>query len=258
MSADPNRKSPRTFHCRDILWEAFEQMAKDLECSVDYLINESMKQYARSKNYGSRVAPSSIAPASIGAASPQIPQAPQPPSSPQGQQTHGATTAPSKATASRIPPPPPRGTSNVPPPRASRPPPMPSANRPALAPAVLTGSTLKGVAAANAVAPKKQPSSPNLAPKAASLTIIYKGEKFPVTKERFILGRGRQTSDLTLKDPNVSRQHAMIEMQNGTYFMVDMGSTNGVEFNGQRVARKPIAEGDVYTICDHELVCTYR
>src|SRR6476659_6583426 len=54
MSSDPNKKSPRTFQCRDMLWETFEQMARELECSVDYLINEAMKQYARQRSYGGR------------------------------------------------------------------------------------------------------------------------------------------------------------------------------------------------------------
>src|SRR5215813_13121178 len=54
MSADPNKKTARTFQCRDVLWETFEQMARELECSVDYLINEAMKQYARQRSYGSR------------------------------------------------------------------------------------------------------------------------------------------------------------------------------------------------------------
>ena len=41
--------------------------------------------------------------------------------------------------------------------------------------------------------------------------------------------------------------------------MVDMGSTNGVEaYNGQRIARKQIAEGDVFKICDHDLRFTYQ
>ncbi len=53
MSADPNKKTGRTFQCRDVLWETFEQMARELECSVDYLVNEAMKQYARQRNYGS-------------------------------------------------------------------------------------------------------------------------------------------------------------------------------------------------------------
>ncbi len=90
------------------------------------------------------------------------------------------------------------------------------------------------------------------------LSVIYQGDKVSISKDRFVIGRGKQSSDLTLKDPNVSRQHAMIEFQNGVYFMVDMGSTNGVEYNGQRIARKQIAEGDVFKICDHEMRFTYR
>ncbi len=92
----------------------------------------------------------------------------------------------------------------------------------------------------------------------AQLNVIYQGDKMSISKDRFVIGRGKQSSDLTLKDPNVSRQHAMIEFQNGVYFMVDMGSTNGVEYNGQRIARKQIAEGDVFRICDHDLRFTYR
>jgi pSer/pThr/pTyr-binding forkhead associated (FHA) protein len=92
----------------------------------------------------------------------------------------------------------------------------------------------------------------------ATLTLVYQGERHPITKERFVIGRGKQSSDLTLRDPNVSRQHALIEFQDGAYFMVDMGSTNGVTYRGQRVARKPIGDGDVFHICDHELLFTYR
>jgi pSer/pThr/pTyr-binding forkhead associated (FHA) protein len=88
---------------------------------------------------------------------------------------------------------------------------------------------------------------------AVSLSIYYAGERFPVNKDRFIVGRGKQSSDLTIKDPNVSRQHAMVEFLNGQYYMVDMGSTNGIEYNGQRVQRKVINEGDVFKVCDHEL-----
>ena len=91
-----------------------------------------------------------------------------------------------------------------------------------------------------------------------ALALVYNGEKVGVSKDRFVIGRGKQSSDLTLKDPNVSRQHAMVEFQNGLYFMVDMGSTNGIEFNGQRIARKQINEGDVFRICDHDILFTYR
>jgi pSer/pThr/pTyr-binding forkhead associated (FHA) protein len=87
---------------------------------------------------------------------------------------------------------------------------------------------------------------------------MYSGERLAVNKDRFIIGRGKQSSDLTIKDPNVSRQHAMVEFLNGQYYMVDMGSTNGVEFNGQRISRRPISEGDSYRICDHEVRFTYK
>jgi pSer/pThr/pTyr-binding forkhead associated (FHA) protein len=93
---------------------------------------------------------------------------------------------------------------------------------------------------------------------AAGLNVYYNGERFTINKDRFIIGRGKQSSDLTIKDPNVSRQHAMIEFLNGQYYIVDMGSTNGVEYNGQRVQRKVINEGDIFRVCDHELRFSYH
>lgn len=90
------------------------------------------------------------------------------------------------------------------------------------------------------------------------LSVTYAGQRHAVDKDRFIIGRGKQSCDLTISDPNVSRQHALIELVNGQYYMVDMGSTNGVEFHGQRIARKQIAPGDRFRICDHELLCTFR
>ena len=83
---------------------------------------------------------------------------------------------------------------------------------------------------------------------APKLCLYYRGQRVEVTKDRFIIGRGKQSSDLTIKDPNVSRQHAMIECLNGQHFMVDMGSTNGIIYQGQRVQRVPIHPGDSFTI----------
>ena len=48
-----NRQTTRTFQCREALWACFEQMARELECSVDYLLNDAMKQYARQRGYNS-------------------------------------------------------------------------------------------------------------------------------------------------------------------------------------------------------------
>src|SRR5437773_9927693 len=56
---DQSKKTMRHFYCRDVLWETFEQMANDFDCSIDYLINEAMRTYARTKNYPASAVPSS-------------------------------------------------------------------------------------------------------------------------------------------------------------------------------------------------------
>jgi len=44
-----------------------------------------------------------------------------------------------------------------------------------------------------------------------------------------------------------------VEFVDGQYYIVDLGSTNGVEYQGQRVQRHTIKDGDVFYICEHEL-----
>src|SRR5689334_12882180 len=70
---DQNKKTLRHFQCRDYLWEVFEQMSTELECSTDYLINEAMRQYARSRNYGT-ASTAATAPFEDGAANQQAQQ----------------------------------------------------------------------------------------------------------------------------------------------------------------------------------------
>jgi len=276
MSADPNKKSARTFQCRDVLWETFEQMARELECSVDYLVNEAMKQYARQRSYGGSRTPYPAAPGTDSQAgrapAPAPAEIPAPlPSSgrpvgggalpppgrlpaPPGRPAHHPT-APGPAPRSALPLPPPPGRPSAaampapappPPPQRSAPPPAMPATRSVPPPLPRSGHA------------RATGAGPSNGSHGASLSLVYNGERHPITKDRFVIGRGKQSSDLTLKDPNVSRQHAMVEFQNGVYFMVDMGSTNGVAINGQRIARKQIAEGDVFRICDHDLQFTYR
>jgi hypothetical protein len=254
MTADPNKKTQRTFQCKEALWQKFEQMARELECSVDYLVNDAMKQYARQRGYGAAAGSPSIpppmaAPPSSGPAPSSGLAAPAPPAPPK---LAPPPPAPGKRQA---PPPVPSGAGSAVPPlpqpgsalpaptrRAPGPPPPPLPSGRSMPPPPPPG---RAAAAAPA------PAAPGAA--GAKLSISYQGESFPVTKDRFIIGRGKQSSDLTIKDPNVSRQHAMIEFSNGQYYIVDMGSTNGVEYNGQRVQRKVISEGDSFKVCDHEL-----
>jgi pSer/pThr/pTyr-binding forkhead associated (FHA) protein len=91
-----------------------------------------------------------------------------------------------------------------------------------------------------------------------TLVAIYEGQQYPVTKEEFVIGRGQKTSDLTIRDSNVSRRHACVVLYNGQYWIVDQQSTNGVEFNGVKVDKKVVEHGDLYKICDHEIQFVYR
>ncbi|MGB5698034.1 MAG: FHA domain-containing protein, partial [Polyangiales bacterium] len=90
------------------------------------------------------------------------------------------------------------------------------------------------------------------------LKLKFNDQTFPVEKEEFIIGRGARTADLAIRDGNISRRHAAVVFHDGTYYMKDLGSTNGIEFAGQRVESKRIEEGDVYRICDYELRFTYQ
>ncbi|HEU4407658.1 MAG TPA: FHA domain-containing protein [Polyangiaceae bacterium] len=270
MSPDPNKKSERAFQCRDILWETFEQMARELECSVDYLINEAMKQYARQRT---RVGRTDSVPASGGlgpspAATGRVPAA-----AASGSVGGLHTPSPGLALGPRagLAPPLPVAGGYLPPPPLPPPPVIAPrlgatlggtlGGRPPL-PAPPTLGSRPPLMGAPPPLPAPHPLAspmpapahqPQPAPSGRVLVAYYMGEQVPITKDRFVIGRGRQSSDLTIKDPNVSRQHAMVEFQNGQYYMVDLGSTNGVEYNGQRISKQLIVDGDTFRICDHEV-----
>jgi pSer/pThr/pTyr-binding forkhead associated (FHA) protein len=91
-----------------------------------------------------------------------------------------------------------------------------------------------------------------------TLYLVFNSQKFPINKDQFIIGRGSKTSDLPIKDGNISRKHAAVIRRNGTFYIKDLGSTNGIEYKGMRIDNKRIDEGDVFHLCDYELRFTYR
>ncbi|MGE5237145.1 MAG: adenylate/guanylate cyclase domain-containing protein [Acidobacteriota bacterium] len=59
------------------------------------------------------------------------------------------------------------------------------------------------------------------------------------------LGIGRASDNpIVLKDFSVSRHHARVEQRGEAWWIVDLGSTNGVKINGRYVTEAPLAEGD--------------
>lgn len=66
--------------------------------------------------------------------------------------------------------------------------------------------------------------------------ILLSGEvvKKTINKKSFVIGRSN-TCDLVLQLEGVSRQHCQIDIEEGNYFVTDLGSTNGVLINGEKI-----------------------
>jgi pSer/pThr/pTyr-binding forkhead associated (FHA) protein len=73
-----------------------------------------------------------------------------------------------------------------------------------------------------------------------------------VRQRRVVIGRSRDC-DIQLNDANVSRRHAELRQEGASYWIVDLGSTNGLEVNGKRVKRAKLRDGDTVTIGSTEL-----
>jgi pSer/pThr/pTyr-binding forkhead associated (FHA) protein len=73
-----------------------------------------------------------------------------------------------------------------------------------------------------------------------------------VTTHGTTLGRTRDF-DIVVPDPNVSRVHAEVRHIGVDYYIVDMGSTNGTEVNGQVITRHALADGDVIVMGTTEI-----
>lgn len=83
---------------------------------------------------------------------------------------------------------------------------------------------------------------------AESIALRLGDQRVVVDRDRFVLGRSVRDAHFPLRDPNVSRQHAIIERSNAGWVVVDIASTNGVLVNGVRVTRAPIRGGDLVEI----------
>ena len=221
------RKSPHQFLCAEALWSTCQRMAEDQEKSVDELISDALVAYAQLAGYQTGVSTAEDTTDEEGPATP----------------------APDRSSAAA------RGSGLrplAPPP----PPPMPPAGgrygRPIPGPAVM------------GLAPPPPPGhgagtdgTPGVAA-APPLYLVFDNQKYRIDKDQFIIGRGSKSSDLPIKDGNISRKHAAVIRRNGTYFIKDLGSTNGIDFKGMRIDNKRIDEGDLFHLCDYELRFTYK
>lgn len=65
----------------------------------------------------------------------------------------------------------------------------------------------------------------------------------PLINFPLLIGRS-ETCDLVVRDPGISRRHAILDCRKGKYVLTDLNSTNGTYVNGTRVQRHELQDGD--------------
>jgi pSer/pThr/pTyr-binding forkhead associated (FHA) protein len=73
----------------------------------------------------------------------------------------------------------------------------------------------------------------------------FEGMEYELESEETIIGRN-PTTDITLLDENISREHAIIllDPETGIYSVEDLQSTNGTKVNGKRTRSADLSDTD--------------
>lgn len=83
----------------------------------------------------------------------------------------------------------------------------------------------------------------NLEPFLISISGRETGHAIPLKGKRLVIGRDA-SCDLVIDSPHVSRMHAELFWKNAEIFIKDLGSTNGVFINGNKVSEISLQSGD--------------
>ena len=73
--------------------------------------------------------------------------------------------------------------------------------------------------------------------------LVGGGRRRMLSGSQATIGRSRE-AEVVIDDPNVSRRHAELRLQDGRWVIRDLGSTNGVKVNGRRVEQATLDPGD--------------
>ena len=77
--------------------------------------------------------------------------------------------------------------------------------------------------------------------------------KFVFDKDVVSIGRSRD-NDICIENLAVSRNHARIRRENGSFFLSDLNSANGTFVNGVQITKTELFNDDVITIGKHKLI----
>lgn len=265
QAPDFHRKTLRSFLCRDALWSDLEQLANELECSVDYLVTESLKQYLRRRN-ALQATDASLA---AGPAAPALP-------------ADGTLVPPDPVTPHTDPPDAIRGEALRPPGSEPHTDPPDAVRGEALSPPTTDPHTEPpdAVRGDTLGAPASDPHTPSpdalrgetIGSLAPPLVAISQGQRYPVTTDRFLIGggnrvvelflsfldRGKKPRGLLFNEPDMSRHHALIERINGIYYITHEEYVDGTDPDDQSSLRKQIMEGDVFCLGGCQVSFTYK
>ncbi len=73
----------------------------------------------------------------------------------------------------------------------------------------------------------------------------FEGMTYDLRDDEIVIGRN-PTTDITLLDEGISREHAMVlfDEDANAFVIEDLASTNGTKLNGKRIRSAPLSEGD--------------
>lgn len=96
-------------------------------------------------------------------------------------------------------------------------------------------------------------------PKYGELIPIGGGDPIPLLRDRLRIGR-RESCDVVLNFSNISGHHALMEIEEGYWFVRDLRSRNGIKVNGKRVSagvRKRLDPGANVRFAKYEFEVDY-
>lgn len=85
------------------------------------------------------------------------------------------------------------------------------------------------------------------------------GDPIPLLKKRLRIGR-REGCDILLNFANISAHHALLEIDEGYWFIKDLRSRNGIKVDGKRIQeglKKRVDPGLVVSIAKHDYELLY-